>query len=150
MCSDFSEKRQVLKVMQRFIDSRELVSVSPVLYTWQARSKGLHSAHPGALPFGRELAALPTSTQEKSSLAGAKQLRRRWQYQQMLMRQLWKRWTEEYLVSLTVSGKSKKINRQPEIDDLVLVTEDTVPRNRWKTGVITELQPRSEGIVRSV
>ncbi|KRX37669.1 hypothetical protein T05_11776, partial [Trichinella murrelli] len=33
---------------------------------------------------------------------------------------------------------------------LVLVTEDTVPRNRWKLGVITELLPGSDSIVRSV
>ncbi|KRY09506.1 hypothetical protein T03_18065, partial [Trichinella britovi] len=32
---------------------------------------------------------------------------------------LWKRWTEEYLVSLNVRGKWKKIDRPPEVDDLV-------------------------------
>ncbi|KRZ81787.1 hypothetical protein T08_10595 [Trichinella sp. T8] len=105
---------------------------------------------PAHFPIGRELAALPTSTQETSRLAGARQLRRRWQYQQMLMRQLWKRWTEEYLVSLTVRSKWKKINRQPEVDDLILVTEDTVPRNRWKLEVITELLLGSDDMVRSV
>ncbi|KRX36477.1 hypothetical protein T05_12690 [Trichinella murrelli] len=105
---------------------------------------------PAHFPIGRELAALPTSTQETSRLAGARQLRRRWQYQQMLMRQLWKRWTEEYLVSLTVRSKWKKISRQPEVDDLILVTEDTVPRNRWKLEVITELLLGSDDMVRSV
>ncbi|KRY27163.1 hypothetical protein T01_8937 [Trichinella spiralis] len=68
----------------------------------------------------------------------------------MLIRQLWKRWTEEYLVSLDVRSKWKKISRQPEVDDLVLITEDTVPRNCWKLGVITELLLGSDDIVRSV
>ncbi|KRY06743.1 hypothetical protein T03_17811, partial [Trichinella britovi] len=54
------------------------------------------------------------------------------------------------LVSLNVRGKWKKIDRPPEVDDLVLVTEDTVPRNRWKLGVTTELLPGSDGVVRSV
>ncbi|KRX70855.1 hypothetical protein T06_6910 [Trichinella sp. T6] len=79
------------------------LSCSPYLASEDPRDCTLLT--PAHFLIGRELAALPTSTQEKSSLAGAKQLRRRWQYQQMLMRQLWKRWTEEYLVSLTVSGK---------------------------------------------
>ncbi|KRY43594.1 hypothetical protein T03_14707 [Trichinella britovi] len=105
---------------------------------------------PAHFLIGRELAALPTSSGETPSGMGARHLGRRWRHQQLLMRYLWKRWTDVYLVSLNVRGKWEKIDRPPEVDDLVLVTEDTVSCNRWKLGVITELLPGSDGIVRSI
>ncbi|KRZ84371.1 hypothetical protein T08_6859 [Trichinella sp. T8] len=105
---------------------------------------------PAHFLIGREPAALPTSSGETPSGMGARHLGRRWRHQQLLMRHLWKRWTDVHLVSLNVRGKWKKIDRPPEVDDLVLVTEDTVPRNCWKLGVITELLPGSDGIVRSI
>ncbi|KRY08854.1 hypothetical protein T12_8685 [Trichinella patagoniensis] len=139
----FEELRTTLCELEARINNRPLMLLSE-------DPRDCAPLTPAHFPIGRELAALPTSTQETSRLAGARQLRRRWQYQQMLMRQLWKRWTEEYLVSLTVRSKWKKISRQPEVDDLILVTEDTVPRNRWKLEVITELLLGSDDMVRSV
>ncbi|KRZ82407.1 hypothetical protein T08_11090 [Trichinella sp. T8] len=139
----FDELRTTLCELESRINNRPLTLLSE-------DPKDCAPLTPAHFLIGRELAALPTSSGETPSGTGARHLGRRWRHQQLLMRHLWKRWTEEYLVSLNVRGKWKKIDRPPEVDDLVLVTEDTVPRNRWKLGVITELLPGSDGIVRSV
>ncbi|KRY28041.1 hypothetical protein T01_6882 [Trichinella spiralis] len=139
----FDELRTTLCELEARINNRPLTLLSE-------DPKDCAPLTPAHFLIGRELAALPTSSGETPSGTGGRHLGRRWRHQQLLMRHLWKRWTEEYLVNLNVRGKWKKIDRQPEVDDLVLVTEDTAPRNRWKMGVITELLPGSDGIVRSV
>ncbi|KRY06030.1 hypothetical protein T12_53 [Trichinella patagoniensis] len=139
----FDELRTTLCELEARINKRPLTLLNE-------DPKDCASLTPAHFLIGRELAALPTSSGETPSGTGARHLGRRWRHQQLLMRHLWKRWTEEYLVALNVRGKWKKIDRPPKVDDLVLVTEDTVPRNCWKLGVITELLPGSDGIVRSV
>ncbi|KRY26864.1 hypothetical protein T01_389 [Trichinella spiralis] len=121
----FDELRTTLCELEARINNRPLTLLSK-------NPKDCAPLTPAHFLIGRELAALPTSSAETPSGTGGRHLGRRWRHQQLLMRHLGKRWTEEYLVSHSVRGKWKKIDRQPEVDDLVLVTEDTVPRNRWK------------------
>ncbi|KRX71653.1 hypothetical protein T06_55, partial [Trichinella sp. T6] len=121
----FDELRTTLCELEARINNRPLTLLSE-------DPKDCAPLTPAHFLIGRELAALPTSSGETPSGTGARHLGR------------------QYLVSLNVRGKWKKIDRPPEVDDLVLVTEDTVPRSRWKLGVITELLPGSDGIVRSV
>ncbi|KRX71600.1 hypothetical protein T4E_43, partial [Trichinella pseudospiralis] len=59
------------------------------------------------------LASLPTPAASTPAPTNTSGLRRRWRHQQLLMNHLWKRWVEEYLVTLTSRGKWNKIGRQP-------------------------------------
>ncbi|KRX51863.1 hypothetical protein T09_2717 [Trichinella sp. T9] len=128
----FDELRTTLCKLESRINNRPLTLLSE-----DPEDCAPHT--PAHFLIGRELAALPTISGETPSGMGARHLGRRWRHQQLLMRYLWKRWTDVYLVSLNVRGKWEKIDRPPEVDDLVLVTEDTVPRNRWKLGGVTAL-----------
>ncbi|KRZ80555.1 hypothetical protein T10_9664 [Trichinella papuae] len=51
--------------------------------------------------------------------------------QLQLMNHLWKRWVEEYLVTLTARGKWAKIGLQPENGDLVFLVEEGVTSGSW-------------------
>ncbi|KRZ00675.1 hypothetical protein T4B_10138, partial [Trichinella pseudospiralis] len=105
---------------------------------------------PAHFLIGRDLASLSTPAASTPAPTNTSGLRRRWRHQQLLMNHMWKRWVEEYLVTLTSQGKWNKIGRQPEKGDLVFLVEDGVPRNRWKLGVITDPLMGSDGVTRSV
>ncbi|KRY79194.1 hypothetical protein T4A_4881 [Trichinella pseudospiralis] len=104
---------------------------------------------PAHFLIGRDLASLSTPAASTPAPTNTSGLRRRWRHQQLLMNHMWKRWVEEYLVTLTSQGKWNKIGRQPEKGDLVFLVEDGVPRNRWKLGVITDPLMGSDGVTRS-
>ncbi|KRY02933.1 hypothetical protein T12_14902, partial [Trichinella patagoniensis] len=64
---------------------------------------------PAHFLIGRELASLPIPAASASAPTNASSLRKRWRHQQLLMKHLWNRWLEEYLVTLTSRGKWTKI-----------------------------------------
>ncbi|KFD51351.1 hypothetical protein M513_07756 [Trichuris suis] len=52
----------------------------------------------------------------------------------------------------TLSGRKKwNVERDnPRVNDVVLVAEDNVPRHRWRLGIVAELLPGQDGLVRTV
>ncbi len=75
--------------------------------------------------------------------------RRRWRQIQYLSDVFWKRWVKEYLPLLQERQKwtHKQVNVQ--IDDLVLVVDNT-PRNSWALARVLEVFPDKKGLVRTV
>ena len=76
--------------------------------------------------------------------------RRRWRQSQVLADHLWKRWTSEYLPSLTVRKKWTKSERNLMVNDLVLLVDDNKPRGQWSLARIIEVMPSDDGNVRSL
>lgn len=77
--------------------------------------------------------------------------RRRWRQAQYLADVFWRRWVREYLPAL--QQRQKWINRQRNFaeGDIVLVVDDSAPRNSWPLGRILETQGNSrDGCVRRV
>ena len=58
--------------------------------------------------------------------------RKRWSRVQFLANEFWTRWRKEYIQSLQPRHKwqTKRRSRQP--DDIVIVTDERMPRNCWK------------------
>ncbi|XP_078357279.1 uncharacterized protein LOC144642164 [Oculina patagonica] len=76
---------------------------------------------------------------------------RRWRQVQYLADVFWKRWVREYLPSLQQRQKWHKQQRNFAVDDVVLVLEDSKPRNSWPLARIQEVfTNRRDGLVRSV
>ena len=75
---------------------------------------------------------------------------RRWRQVQYIADLFWKRWTNEYLPLMQERSKWLKPQRNFTKDDLVLIMDDTAPRNSWLLGRIIETLPGSKGLVRSV
>ena len=77
-------------------------------------------------------------------------LRKRWRRVQFLANEFWSRWKKEYLQSLQLRSKWVKPQRNLEVDDLVIVKDDTLARNNWKVGKIVKTLPDDDGLVRKV
>ncbi|KRX36934.1 hypothetical protein T05_6818 [Trichinella murrelli] len=78
------------------------------------------------------------------------QLMKSWNLRQRLIAQWWKRWKAEYVTNLNIRQKRYNSGNAPNIGDIVLVSENNVPRRNWKLGKIVQLYPRQDGIVRTV
>ncbi|XP_052749744.1 uncharacterized protein LOC128200404 [Galleria mellonella] len=76
-------------------------------------------------------------------------LRRSWRHSQRLADLTWKRWVKEYLPTLTRRDKWFRQETRPLMtDDVVIVTDDQLPRNQWPKGRVTAVYPGKDGKVR--
>lgn len=77
-------------------------------------------------------------------------IRRRWRQTQYIVDLFWKRWVKEYLPLLQERRKWNKTRRNFVIDDVVLVVDETAPRNSWPIGRVTKTMADASGLVRRV
>ena len=94
--------------------------------------------HPGSsVPPGR------FSKNDNSSV-------RRWRQVQYLADLFWRRWLREYLPSLQQRQKWSKLQRNVEVDDIVLVLDEKTPRSSWPLGRVLEVHAnKNDVLVRS-
>ena len=94
--------------------------------------------HPGSsIPPGR------SSRSDNSSM-------RRWRQVQYLADLFWRRWLREYLPSLQQRQKWNKLQRNVEVNDIVLVLDEKTFRCSWPLGRVLEVHTNKEdGLVRS-
>jgi hypothetical protein len=99
---------------------------------------------PSHFLIGKPLTALPDYDHTSSTVNSLT----RWQYLQWLTKHFWRRWSKEYVNSLQQRQKwtDKKPNLHP--GDLVLVKDDKLAPLRWMTGVIQDVHPGDDGLVR--
>ncbi|KAJ8409426.1 hypothetical protein AAFF_G00228270 [Aldrovandia affinis] len=75
---------------------------------------------------------------------------RRWRQVQYLADVFWKRWCKEYLLQLQERQRWSTPGRNFCVGDVVLIVDDTSPRNSWSLGRIVETFPDKKGFVRQV
>ena len=69
----------------------------------------------------------------------------------VIIEQFWKQWTKEYLTSLREYSTKKyrnNRNREISINDVVLIMDDRIPRQRWKYGKIINLFDSTDSKIR--
>lgn len=76
--------------------------------------------------------------------------KRRWKQVQYLCEIFWSRFRREYLPLLQQRQKWFNNNYNLKENDLVLLTDQMLPRNQWSLGRIVKVYPDSEGNVRVV
>ena len=76
--------------------------------------------------------------------------RRRWKQTQYMADLFWKRWTREYLPLLQERQKWNKVKKNLKHGDIVLIIDESSPRNSWPMGRITEIFPDKKGHIRRV
>jgi hypothetical protein len=76
--------------------------------------------------------------------------RRWWRRVQHLTNEFWVRWKKEFLHSLQQRQQWNKEKRNLEIDDIVLITDENVPRNQWALGRVVNTFPSDDQLVRKV
>ncbi len=75
-------------------------------------------------------------------------LQKRWKRVQFLANEFWTRWRKEYLLSLQQRNKWNKSRRNAKINDIILLQDDSAPRNQWKLAKVVEVFPGTDGRVR--
>lgn len=76
--------------------------------------------------------------------------RKRWRRVQFLANQFWCRWRKEYLPMLQERSKWTKTTTDLQVDDIVLVVDEQLPRCNWPYGRIMETYPSEDKHVRKV
>ena len=74
----------------------------------------------------------------------------RWKKVQYISECFWEQWRKHYLSSLIQRRKWQFKTRNFQINDIVLLKDKNVKRNQWCTGIIKEVYPGRDGLVRSV
>ncbi len=125
--------------VESIVNSRPLTKVS-------SDSRDLEPLTPNHLLLLRREPALPPGTFVKDDLYS----RKRWRQIQYLTNIFWKRWVREYLPGLQERQKWNRQRRNFAVGDIVLVVDQSTPRNLWPIGRIVRVYPDKKGFVRSV
>ena len=104
------------------------------------------SITPALVAIGRDLDRLPDNPPKKAEVS----LSERYRYQQQLQNYFWSRWLREYLPGLTVRQKWTGEEIQLKENDIVLISEDNLPRGKWRIGKVMETYPGKDDRVRTV
>jgi len=129
----------VLTDIEAIINSRPLTYVGDDI-----RDGGVIT--PALLAIGRDLGSPPDAPPRKAEVS----LSERCKYQQRLQSHFWSRWLREYLPGLTVRQKWTKEEMPLKKNDVVLISEDNIPRGKWKLGKIVDTFPGKDGRIRTV
>ena len=73
-----------------------------------------------------------------------------WRRVQHLTNEFWLRWKKEFLLSLQEQQKWTKPRKNLQVNDVVIIKEDDVPRNQWRVCRVVEALPDEDGLVRIV
>ena len=136
----FEELEEVLLDVEQTLNNRPLSYVEDDIQ--------LPVLTPNILFFGQNN-LIPS--EEESYLVEKGDLRKRFKYVKKCKENVWSRWTNEYLKGLR-ERHSMKYGKQSEvkIGDVVIVKSDVRNRGKWKLGVITNVFPGNDGVIRAV
>ena len=135
----YTEIMTVLTDIEAIINSRPLPYVGDDI-------QGERIITPALLAIGRELGSPPDAPPRKAEVS----LSERFRYQQQLQSHFWSRWLREYLPGLSVRQRWTKEEIPLKQNDVVLISEDNIPRGKWKLGKIVDTFPGKDGRIRTV
>lgn len=101
---------------------------------------------PGHFLVGEPLIILPDENYENKNITGLQ----RWKLTQKMVNDFWRKWSEEYLVTLQQRYKWNTKSFEPEINDIVIVRDHNLPPAKWLLGKIVEKHPGKDKITRVV
>lgn len=106
----------------------------------------LEALTPNHLLLLKTKPSLPPGLFDKQDLYA----RRRWKQIQYMADIFWKRWTREYLPQLQERHKWSHPSRNFATGDIVLIVDDSAPRNSWVMRKVIQTVPDKFGLVRQV
>ncbi|KAL4119979.1 hypothetical protein QTP88_012729 [Uroleucon formosanum] len=72
----------------------------------------------------------------------------RWTRVQLMVQSFWKRWSNDYIISLQQRGKWKRKCPNINIGDLVIIKKNNIPPSHWMVGRIILLHSGTDRVVR--
>lgn len=102
---------------------------------------------PGHFLVGEPMILPPPFEMAEQSTSNGMRL---WKERERMLTHFWKRWHEEYLVTLQERKKWRKEKESMKVGQLVLIKSENFPPAQWALGRIRELIVSRDGLVRSV
>ncbi|XP_055918431.1 uncharacterized protein LOC129950523 [Eupeodes corollae] len=101
---------------------------------------------PNHFLLGRSSASAPIGVFDKNDLL----LRKHWRASQHLADSFWRRWRQEYLPTLNRRTKWLQKGEGVKVGDMVFIVDSNSVRGSWPKGVVTQVFPGEDGVVRVV
>ena len=76
--------------------------------------------------------------------------RKWWRRVQHPTNEFWCRWKKEFLLSLQERQKWIRLRKNLQVNDIVIVKEDDIPRNQWRVCRVLGVLPDEDGLLRRV
>lgn len=127
-----------------FAEIKSLMNSRPIGYS-SDDPEDLQPLTPNHFLLGRATADVPHGPFQET-----KNLHKRFEFLQGLVKNIWDRFTKEYLPTLMRRSKWKTKNRQTKVGDIVLLTDDNIPRGKWNLARVIEVYPGQDGVIRNV
>ena len=140
-CLTRSELETTLHEVEACINSRPLTFVGDELDS----SSPLTPSH---FLIGRSGGFQVFPVSETETVSGS--LSDREVFRQQKLNYFWSKWSNDYLRNLPPTVPQFQGKGKAEVGAVVLIREDNTPRLKWPLGVITQVFPGRDGIVRSV
>ncbi|XP_057329854.1 uncharacterized protein LOC130670463 [Microplitis mediator] len=137
----YEEFNTIVINIEAILNSRPLTPLS-------SDPNDLQSLTPGHFLIGDTLTSLP----EHDYREIPENRLSRWQHLQQIRQHFWNRCSKEYLNELNIRHKWST-KGQPEtikIGTVVLIKEDNLPPLQWRMGLITNVHPGADGVIRVV
>lgn len=135
----FEEVSTVLAQVEACLNSRPLTQISddpddPLPLT------------PGHFLVGEPTILIPDEDHTQNQITGM----HRWRLTQKMVADFWKRWANEYLVTLNQRHKWTTKRTGPEVNDIVIIKDDNLPPAKWLLGRILQKHSGKDNITRVV
>lgn len=133
------------------VEIEAVINSRPLTYIFDSPSEP-SPLTPSHFLVGKRLTSIPHHAGPSTVLSTTRNdTLKRYIYRQKLLDVLWKRWRKEYLLLLRNANCVTPINVKHTFqkDDVVLVSEDKMPRHMWKIARVIEVHPGRDGKVRS-
>ena len=135
------EINTVLHEVSAMVNSRPLTYISEDI-------EDMDYLTPSKFLIGRQTMYVPIQT-EKTITSTSDELRERRKLQNQHLNGIWKSWSDKYLSMLGYKN-IKRPSIALKIGQLVQVLDHSIPRQIWKVGIVSEVFPGKDGIIRSV
>lgn len=106
----------------------------------------LEALTPNHLLLLKSKSLLPPGVFQKDDLYA----RQRWKQVQYMANLFWKRWVKEYLPQLQERQKWQTTRRNFVPGDIVVIMDDTAPRNSWVVEKVIQVVHDERGLVRRI
>jgi hypothetical protein len=107
-------------------------------------------SEPIALTPAHFLTITPLKCLPASEAISGHSLNSRFSLMNELVRSFWKRWRSEYLHNLQVRQKWCTSSNPIKVGQVVILSTDNVPVLHWPLGIIEDVMPGKDGVVRTV
>ena len=136
----FEEMSTTLCQIEACLNSRPLVPLNTV------DENVIEVLTPGHFIAGKSLTALPDRSATERPLTELK----RWQLCQNVVNHFWKRWSVEYIMSLTKYTKWTDQKDNISIGDIVILRDEVLFPTYWPLARVINVHPGKDNLIRVV